>query len=346
MSYVQINEGTYRNKPVHGTFKLVGQYKEGAKGGYITVANGGHFPGFPEQVRINVPNIRAYSFINDAALNGADVVAQDVAIESAPVLLRETDDEVMTRIGERFEILTDMTKAAIAGDIRAIIVTGPPGVGKSYGVERELDKAALFDQIAGRRVKSEMIKGSTTAIGLYQVLYKYSDKNSIVVFDDCDSVLLDDTCLNMLKGALDSGKKRKISWLGESNALRREGIPDSFNFNGSVIFITNLKFDKVKGSKLQEHLTALMSRCHYVDLTIDTMRDKVLRIKQIAKTGQLFDGYDFDQQAEDEVIAFLELNKDKMREVSLRTALKIADLRKSFPTKWMPMARTTVMRAA
>ncbi len=178
----------------------------------------------------------------------------------------ETDDEAMDRIRERFDILHEMTKATVSGDIRAMIVSGPPGVGKSYGVETEIEKACLFDKLAGKRLRAEVVKGSATPIGLYQTLYKYSDANSVVVFDDCDSILLDDVALNLLKGALDSGKKRVISWLSESSALRREGIPDRFEFKGSVIFITNLKFDKMKSQKLRDHLDALQSRCHYLDL--------------------------------------------------------------------------------
>jgi hypothetical protein len=239
-----------------------------------------------------------------------------------------------------------MTKAAVSGDIRAMIVSGPPGVGKSYGVEQEVEKATLFDQIAGKRLRAEVVKGSATPIGLYQTLYKYSDSNCVVVFDDCDSILLDDVSLNLLKGALDSGKKRKISWLSESSTLRREGIPDSFNFNGSVIFITNLKFDKMKSQKLRDHLDALQSRCHYLDLTLDTMRDKVLRIKQIARSGELFADMEISDIGQDEIIEFMNANKNKLREMSLRMAIKIAQLYKSFPTKWQALAQTTCMKSA
>ena len=250
----------------------------------------------------------------------------------------------MTRIRERFEILTEMSKACIGGDIRAMIVSGPPGVGKSYGVEQEIEKATLFDKIAGKKLRAEVVKGSATPIGLYQVLYKYSDPNCVLVFDDCDSILLDDVCLNLLKGALDSGKKRKISWLSESGALRREGIPDSFDFKGSVIFITNMKFDKMKSQKLRDHLDALQSRCHYLDLTLDTMRDKILRIKQIARDGVLFADYDFEPETQDSIFEFMETNQARLREMSLRMALKIADLRKLSPDNWRRLAETTCMK--
>jgi hypothetical protein len=167
----------------------------------------------------------------------------------------------------------------------------------------------------------------------------------VVVFDDCDSILLDDVALNLLKGALDSGKKRKISWLSESSSLRREGIPDSFEFKGSAIFITNLKFDKMKSQKLKDHLDALQSRCHYLDLTLDTMRDKILRIKQIAKDGVLFADYDFEPAVQDEIIDFMNVNQDRLREMSLRMAIKIADLRKGFPNNWKRMTETTCMKS-
>jgi hypothetical protein len=74
------------------------------------------------------------------------------------------------------------------------------------------------------------------------------------------------------------------------------------------------------------------------------MRDKILRIKQIAQDGDLFTDYDFDSIAQDEIIEFMDVNKNKLREMSLRMALKIADLRKSFPQRWQAMARSTCMK--
>jgi len=339
-AFVRIKAGAYRTTDVSGrVFQLVDQYRSGAKGGYVTVKNGGQFPGFPEDIRVKVNNMSDYEFVAE----GDVAIPECIQAEAAS---QQTDEERMAEIAERFEILTEMTKAATAGDIRAMIVSGPPGVGKSFGVELEIEKATLLDQIAGRRLRAEVVKGSATAIGLYQALYKYSDPNCVIVFDDCDSILLDDVCLNLLKGALDSGKKRKISWLSDSRILRSEGIPDSFEFKGSVIFITNLKFDKMKSQKLKDHLDALQSRCHYLDLTLDTMRDKVLRIKQIARSGELFADMELSDIAQDEIIGFMDTNKNRLREMSLRMAIKIGQLYKSFPTKWQALAQSTCMKSA
>ena len=54
--------------------------------------------------------------------------------------LTTKDHARIEEIAERFKILDDMTKAAIEGKVRAMIVSGPPGVGKSYGVAQEVEK--------------------------------------------------------------------------------------------------------------------------------------------------------------------------------------------------------------
>ena len=163
---------------------------------------------------------------------------------------------------------------------------------------------------------------------------------------DCDSVLLDDLSLNILKAALDSSKKRTIHWNTDSRLLRQEGVPNSFEFKGGAIFITNIKFDHVKSKKLRDHLEAIESRCHYLDLTIDTTREKLLRIRQVVRDEGMLDGYDLEDAAKAEVVEFVEANKDRLRELSLRMVLKIADLRTSFPNKWASVATVTCMRGS
>ena len=263
-------------------------------------------------------------------------------------LSKVTDAEIIERLRQRFQILEDMTRACKKGDVRAMIVTGPPGVGKSFGVEKVLAKHDVFATVANNEKlkKYEVVKGAMSAIGLYKKLYEFSDKKCILVFDDCDSVLLDDLSLNILKAALDSSKKRTIHWNTDSRLLRSEGVPNSFEFAGGAIFITNIKFENVRSKKLQDHLAALESRCHYLDLTIDTEREKILRIKQVVAECGMLDDYGFDASANAELIEFIDTNKSKLRELSLRMVLKLADLKKSMPSNWQAVAEVTCMRRA
>lgn len=270
-------------------------------------------------------------FDNDAILRRTSEVAA------------QSEQEIMERMRLRFKVLDDMTLAVKKGEVRAMIVSGPPGVGKSFGVEAVLQKDDLFNTIAQRKPRYEVVKGNMSALGLYAKLYEYSEQGNVVVFDDCDDVLMDQLSLNILKGALDSSDRRFINWNLDSRLLRKEDIPDRFEFRGSAIFITNIKFEYVRSKKLRAHLNALESRCHYIDLEIDTEREKMLRIKQIVGEGML-DRYDFGDAGKQEVLDYIEHNKEQLRELSLRMVLKISDLRKSFPSTWQSMARTTCMR--
>ena len=323
-----------------GTFKLRGKevsvagqtlpvvegYKVGVRGGYVTV-DGAAVPGYPDR------NIKIM-------VSGADSVKNTTASVAAT---EESDAQTIERIRTRFDMLNDMTKAVKKGDVRAMVVSGPPGVGKSYGVEEVLERYKTLEQLGARKTY-EVIKGAMSPLGLYAALYKMQDAGNVVVFDDCDSIFSDELSLNILKAALDSKKNRRIHWNTDSHKLRAEGIPDSFTFKASAIFITNLKFDKVKG-KLREHLEALESRCHYMDLTIDTDREKMLRIKQVIQDGML-NAYKLSDEIKEDIIDFVDANKNRVRELSLRTVLKVADLAVAFPNNWEIYAENTVMRRA
>jgi len=330
---IEIKSGTYkiRGKDVElagMVFPMVEEFKVGSQGGYVTV-DGSAMAGFPDRnIKIRV--------------NSTD----DYAVTKKKTTVREeTDEETIERLRERFQILEDMTKACKKGDVRAMIVTGPPGVGKSFGVEKVLGKHDMIATLGERPAKYQVVKGAMSAIGLYCKLFNYADKDNVLVFDDCDSILQEDLSLNILKAALDSKASRRIHWNTDSFKLRNEGVPDSFEFKGSCIFITNIKFENVKSKKMRDHLAAIESRCHYIDLTIDSEREKMLRIKQIVGDGMLAK-HALDEETHERVVDFIDINKKNLRELSLRTVLKVADLAKAFPDNWEAMAENTVLQRA
>jgi hypothetical protein len=339
MSTIRVLNGSYRNQVVKGEiFTLVKGFQTGKKGNYITVKNEGQFPEFDiPEVKVKVSGMSDIQF-----LNGQQNIEQ-----AAPVQEVETDEQAMDRIASRFSVLDEMSKACISGDIRAMIVSGPPGVGKSFGVTKQLEKNTTFDRLADKKLRYEVVKGAMSAIGLFATLYKYSDAKNVLVFDDCD-VWEDQDALNILKAALDSGKKRRISYNKDSRLLREEGVPNQFDFNGSVIFITNLNFSDRRSAKIKAHLDALQSRCHYLDLTVNSDRDKMLRIRQVHRdadeTGGLFSDYDFTAEQSEMILDFMWDNHTKLREVSLRMALKIADLVKISAGTWRTLAKATCMK--
>lgn len=258
--------------------------------------------------------------------------AVNAEIEQAQA--EETDDEVLDRLNENFEILDHMVNSVLYGTVTSLVVSGPAGVGKSHNIHAAVSNYAMtkgYGTTSGS-ISNELfdvVKGSMTAFHLYKKLYEYKDRDNVLVFDDCDSIFFDDDSLNLLKGAMDSTLERKVGWYSENRTLKEEGIPTSFIFRGSIIFITNLDFEKIsEGSKLKPHLNAIESRAMYLDLEMSSTREKAIRIQDVAYNHNLFGHNDIaieDLQV-DALMRWIYKNRDNFKDLSIRTALKMAGL--------------------
>jgi hypothetical protein len=256
---------------------------------------------------------------------------------AALAAVAETEDEIEARISERFNILEALTDSCIAGNSRALIVSGPAGLGKSYTVEKKLEE---WDPSGNNYA---ITKGYVRATGLVKLLYAYREEGQVLVFDDADAIFFDDISLNLLKAVCDTTERRVVSWLSEGRLLDEETgelVPRSFEFNGTVIFISNYDFDAMidRGHKLAPHLQAMVSRAHYLDLAMKSRRDYLVRIRQVVAQG-LLDFLDIEEQAD--VLTFIEAYSESLRELSLRMALKIASIRKTNNSNWEKVSKVT-----
>lgn len=251
----------------------------------------------------------------------------------------ETDEQINTRIAERFDVLDELSRHATTGVIQAMIASGSPGVGKSHTVIKQLEE---YDPEGDTWT---VVKGYTRPTGIVKLLYQYRHPGNVIVFDDADSVFNDDTSLNLLKAVCDSSDRRRVSWLSEGKLIDEdtaEIVPRNFDFEGSIIFLTNLDFDYLiaRGHKLAPHLEALTSRAHYLDLTLKTNRDRLVRIQQVVEQG-LLNYLEVDEQVD--VLTFLEVHADRMRELSLRAVIKLGNLRKA-NGNWEKIAKITMLK--
>jgi hypothetical protein len=195
------------------------------------------------------------------------------------------------------------------------------------------------------------IKGYVRPLALYKLLYETRHPNSVLVFDDSDSVFYDDVSMNLLKGACDSTERRVLHWLSKSIEKEEdeegESIPEKFEFQGSIIFITNYDFDAMieSGNKLAPHFQALVSRSHYLDLAMKTKMDYIVRIRQVVRGGMLRDrGFNAAEQTM--ILEFIENNMERLRELSLRMVVKISGLYKMDKKNWQKLAKQTCFRNA
>ena len=336
--FVRISSGWTRGGATitDRSFLLLDNLKRDKDGMYITVDSDGGADLRAGRNRIYMEGIHCYQPTTKHA--GPQMVLPVAA---------KTDEEIAHDQRETFEILGEMTKAVASNTVKGLVVSGPAGIGKSHTVETTLhDTLDMLGKLTGQGQMYEVISGGISAAVLYEKLWEYRDESQVLVFDDCDGVLYDEDSLNVLKAALDSKKTRRISWNTRSLHLERKDIPNSFEYKGGVIFITNVKFDQVKSARISNHLEAIVSRCHYMDIGIDTAREKLLHIRNVVERSNMLGSYGFDDNTKAEVMDYINAHSKQLRELSLRMVLKIADLRKAMPSNWQRFVEKNCHRKA
>lgn len=280
---------------------------------------------------------------------------QETVVSSLPEEVNQTDDQISLRIQKRFNVMNRMVGGMVEGNIRSLIVYGAPGIGKTYDIEKILEKAKREQGI-----EYSMIKGTASAPGLYQALYR-ARQGGVVVLDDCDSIFNDEQAFNIMKSALDSCDRRILSWRkmsswvydanrvdnaeddGETEDLG-ERVPNEFEFAGGVIFITNVNFaEKIaKDTRLSPHFSALMSRSLYLDLTLTSMRARTIRIRDVFM-GSMSKLEKLSTAQAEEILGFVMDNRERFQELSLRTVKHICHLYK-LGDDWREIVELTKMR--
>ena len=227
MIQVSITKGYYRGEVISGTFPLVKPYQDGAKGGFVTIKNPTPKAGTPPVQRVQVEK-DDFKLLDEAGVELESHVTIDSSTKGAGVVIgtdyeqvfvqAETEDEAMERIADTFLMLDKIVDACAKNIVRGLVVSGPPGIGKSFGVEKQLEAANMFRTLEGRDPLFEVVSGGVSSIGLYQKLYYNRAPEQVLVFDDADGILFEEESLTLLKAALNSGDKRRICWNKESRA--------------------------------------------------------------------------------------------------------------------------------
>lgn len=250
-----------------------------------------------------------------------------------------SDIEVLTDLKDRFSMLGKLTQGSLKANIRSMVVTGAPGVGKTYTVTNILENAP--------GAKFEAVSGAISAVELYKLGYRNRKPGSVIVLDDADSIFTDEDALNILKALCDSSPIRRVSWLKDSATLRQDDVPQTYEFHGSFIFISNLDFQKyvdMGSNKYVTHFEALMSRSLYLDLRLHDRQAISLWVEHIATAGKLFAREGVKDEVGKAILAFVKKYRDDLRELSLRTVMKLCALAKTHPTDWENMGRVLLTR--
>jgi len=185
-----------------------------------------------------------------------------------------------------FDDLDDLVRMVASNIQPSLLITGMAGIGKTYEVTNVLSSV-----LGPEGNKWVHIKGKLSPVGMYRTFFL--NRHKLIVFDDADSVFGNQDTNNMLKAALDSYDKRTLSWISpltvDVSRLDNEQIqqmyddiedalstdpgsakikfPNKFDFEGQVIFISNLPASKID--------SAVKSRSLTIDVTLS--RESVIK---------------------------------------------------------------------
>lgn len=284
-------------------------------------------------MNIEFRNGKYFANVNGQTISSASKYYLKQKIERVATAFREepaaTNPALQFPINQRFDFVTRLVKMVGTSKTASAIITGDGGLGKSHSVIAALKAAGLRDisdvepgTTVAPRSTFRVVKGYSTAKGLFRILWE--NRNSIIVFDDCDSILKDDDAVNLLKGALDTYDKRLITW--NTNA-REDELPRMFEFTGGVVFISNRDINKID--------QALRTRSMCVDLSM-TLEQKIERMTVIMQAPSFLPGVSMAFKRD--ALNLINKHKAVAREVSLRTLIAVTKIRAEGDSDWEQLA--------
>ena len=261
-------------------------------------------------------------------------------------------------IRDRYQSFEALSEQVCLGTFPSLIVSGPPGLGKSFIVKKVVRKLGLRETHEGgaefaaddaeatntRQQTVSWISGTIRGPGLYMQLWEQRN-GGVIVLDDSDDIFRDETALNLLKSVLDSKDQRIVSYHKLARFLEENDIPQSFEFKGSIIFCTNIDMEAEMGKNniLSPHFHALMDRSLYLHLAMRNQHDYFVRVNQVIEEG-LFTELKLEKKEIKEVIAYVKKNMENFYLLSLRLVYYIGVMRKKRPNTWKHDVQITKMR--
>lgn len=275
----------------------------------------------------------------------------------------ESEEEARERIMMRYTTMERLAPKVLAGKLNSLIVSGPPGLSKSWTIKAAVDASGrmrhdgMLDVGGGGPCSVDgvpscgwydWISGGCSEVGLYRALWNMR-KGGVLIFDDCDGVYRDEDSVNLLKIATDTTKERLVSWRKNATWLDDYGIDRTFDFKGSIMFLTNIDFEKtIQGDgKMTEHYKAFIDRAAYLCLTVRTARDFMIVLEEKAggRHGFLHDApYNFDDKRIKQLFDFVRDHQRNFYNLSLRLVGQLAHQMIEDPEHWQTDARATKMK--
>lgn len=274
-----------------------------------------------------------------AKINGQRVTGSSTVVVSQDPSVERLEDELQERATpeERFSDMEAYVRMVCNGVQPALLVCGAPGVGKSYRIIKQVEKRHTLGE------DYFLIKGKVTPQKFFQLLFEYHEEGCIIILDDADDVIKDETCVNLIKAATDSSDRRIVTYGTSRPPIADEDLvmlhpdwpwgstsvggkvvstyPVSFEFEGSIIIISNLRAGMID--------TAIRNRAFVCDLdfTVSEVLGILRDLLPIIMPGKL------GNESKMKAFEFLQdlAGKGQNMEISIRSFITCAKIFEDLP---------------
>ena len=243
---------------------------------------------------------------------------------------------IVKRVINRFEAIQNIAEVFVTGQSaqRGLLISGDAGTGKSHYV-----KQAFISTGTTKRVDYQKSK-TFTPPALYAKLWENRMPGNVIVFDDCSLESMTGEGFrkwtSWIKGGLELSKDKKMIGYeaASKNALFEElGVEGEMDFQGSIIWITNTRFDKL-AKKFGDHWEAVQSRFINVEVFL-TKEEKFMYTNYlIEEVGMLGANCEAKEGGYSDTLEYLSDNYEDFKEITPRVAIKVADTMEMYPTMW------------
>lgn len=207
-----------------------------------------------------------------------------------------------------FELFKNYVEYITKSDkFNGMVIKGRAGVGKSFLIQQEIPNAVI-------------INGHLTPTRLFELIKNNCSKNSVLVFDDCDSLLRNRTNIALLKSLVCATHKGKRIIQYDSKIIK--DMEDKFIlFEGKAIFIGN----DFAGNRDVE---AIMSKSFVYDFV--PSNEEIMQ--EILKT----------KNPNIKVLNFLVEHITSKNGFNFRTYFKAVDMFNMFPNNWEELVKPMI----
>lgn len=242
--------------------------------------------------------------------------------------MHSTEHARIIRIQKNFASTMQVLECLVdaSNPIQSMIVSGAPGIGKSWNICKRLQE--LHDTA---EINYSYLNGKCSTGGLYEALYNARSKYSVLLLDDVEVFDSDDK-MNLLKAALDTGESRKISWMSRTQTT----LPKQFEFKGAVVFITNVNLAQqaLGSSGTAQHTKAVLSRSIFIDLEIHDAESIKAHVLNVLSTSPICTRLGCTPEEQTEVLNFIAKYGEHIPNLSLRTPVLMSGIIKKYKNEW------------